>query len=217
MYILVLCWRRTSLTKKKKKKKEVFPSESEPQGEPVEASHRRVGARRLEIDSDCVVVWIDGDGGFSLFLSLRFCLTLDVGFGLLWIFVVGLLDWRGLEIKIGSRDWRSVVIAWWFGDRRQWHGGLERWRWWMLSLSLTPILSLRLDVGFGFALNFLQVQSESFYFFFKKTKIFVLFCLFVFFFFFCFDFVVRVSISNGICISSRAWIFLVGLPYLQSQ
>ena len=44
-----------------------------------------------------------------------------------------------------------------------------------------------------------------------------------FFFFFCFvfifrfDFVVRVSISNGICISSRAWIFLVGLPYLQSQ
>ena len=94
--------------------------------------------------------------------------------------------WRGLEIKISNRDWRLVVIAWWFGDRRQWHGGLERWRWWILSLSLTPILSLRLDVGFGFALNFLQVQSESFYFFFKKTKIFVLFCLFVFFFFwFC--------------------------------
>ena len=157
----------------------------------------------------------------SLILILSFSHSdslsrLDVGFGLLWIFVVGLLDWRGLEIKIGSRDWRSVVIAWWFGDRRQWHGGLERWRWWILSLSLTPILSLRLDVGFGFALNFLQVQSESFCFFFKKTKIFVLFCLFVCFFF-CFDFVVRVSISNGICISSRAWIFLVGLPYLQSQ
>ena len=49
--------------------------------------------------------------------------------------------------------------------------------------------------------NTLQVQSESF----------------CFFFFFRFDFVVRDSISNGICILLRAGIFLVGLPYLQSQ
>ena len=75
--------KKKEFNQKKKKKERDFPSESEPQGEPVEASHRRVGARRLEIDSDCVVVWSDGDGGFSLFLSLRFSLTLDVGFGLL--------------------------------------------------------------------------------------------------------------------------------------
>ena len=197
--------------KEKEKKERGFPSESEPQGEPIGASHRCVGAWRLEINSDGVVVWSGGDGGFSLFLSFRSSLSLtpilslrlDVGFGLLWIFVVGLSDWRGLEIKTGSRDWRLTAMAWWFGDWRRWHGGLEWRRWSILSLSLTSILSLILDVGFGFALNFFA----------GSIRIVLLF----FSFFFRFDFVVGVSISNGICISSQAWIFLVGLPYLQSQ
>ena len=75
----------------------------------------------------------------------------------------------------------------WSGD----DGGFSLFLSFRSSLSLTSILSLRLDVGFGFALNFLQVQSESF-------------CFFLFFFLFRFDFFVRVSISNEICISSRA-------------
>ena len=74
--------------------------------------------------------------------------------------LLSLSDRRGLKIDINSMDWRSTVIAWWFGDRQQRRGGLERWRRWILflsfwfSLSLTPILSLKLDVGFSFALNF---------------------------------------------------------------
>ena len=115
---------------KEKKEERGFPSESKPQGEPAGTSHHRVGARRLEIDNNDGVVWSGGDdmvvwsnnnGGFSLFLSFRSSLSLtsilslrlDVGFGLLWIFVVGLSDRRGLEIKIGSRDWRSAATAWW--------------------------------------------------------------------------------------------------------
>ena len=157
MYIPVLCWRRKSLTKKKKEEERGFPSKSEPQEEPVRASHRHVKPRRLEINSDGVVVWSGGDGmvvwsggngGFSLFLSFRSSLSLtpilslrlDVGFGLLWIFVMGLSDWRELEIKMGNRDWRSVATAWWFGDWQRWHGGLERRRW-VLSFSLILILS----------------------------------------------------------------------------
>ena len=124
----MLCWRRKSLTKKKKREEERgFSSESEPQGEPVRASHRRVKARWLEINNDGVVVWSGGDGvvvwsggdgGFSLFLLFQCSLSLtpilslivDVGFGLLWIFVVGLSYRCGLEIKIGSRDWRSTAM-----------------------------------------------------------------------------------------------------------
>ena len=167
----MLCWRRKSLTKKKKREEERgFSSESEPQGEPIRASHRRVKARWLEINNDGVVVWSGGDGvvvwsggdgGFSLFLLFQCSLSLtpilslrlDVGFGLLWIFVMGLSDWHGLEIKMGSRDWRSAATAWWFGDWQRWHGGLEWWQWWILSLSLTSILS-HIRCGFWFALNF---------------------------------------------------------------
>ena len=36
-------------------------------------------------------------------------------------------------------------------------------------------------------------------------------------FFFRFDFMVRVSISNGICISSRAWIFLVWVALFEKS
>ena len=74
--------------------------------------------------------------------------------------LVSLSDQRGLEIDIGSMDWRSAVTTWWFVDRRWRRGGLEWWRCWILflsfwfSLSLTLILSLKLDVGFSFALNF---------------------------------------------------------------
>ena len=94
---------------KEKKEERGFPSESKPQGEPVRANHRHVGARRLEINSngvvvwsssdgvvvwssnDGVVVWSGGNGGLSLFLSFRSSLSLtpilslklDVGFGLL--------------------------------------------------------------------------------------------------------------------------------------
>ena len=74
---------------------------------------------------------------------------------------IGFKFWFCFEFLLWvSMDWRSAVIAWWFGDRRRRRGGLERWRWWILflsfrfSLSLTPILSLKLDVGFSFALNF---------------------------------------------------------------
>ena len=120
--------------------------------------------------------------------------------------------WRGLEIKIGSRDWRSAATAWWFGDWRRWCGGLEWRRWWILSLSLILIPSFShsdslSQIGCGF----------WFWFWFEFFASSIQIVLLLFFFFFCFDFVVRVSISNGICISSRAWIFLVGLPYLQSQ
>ena len=40
----------------KKKEKKGFPSESEPQGEPVGASHHRVGARRVlaVVDAHCL-------------------------------------------------------------------------------------------------------------------------------------------------------------------
>ena len=86
--------------KKKREEERGFPSKSEPQGEPVRASHRRVKARILEINNDGVVVWSGGDGvvvwsggdgGFSLFLLFQCSLSLtpilslilDVGFGLL--------------------------------------------------------------------------------------------------------------------------------------
>ena len=46
-FLVVLCWRRKSLTKKKEEEARGFPSESESQGELVEASHRRVGAWRV--------------------------------------------------------------------------------------------------------------------------------------------------------------------------
>ena len=74
--------------------------------------------------------------------------------------LVSLSDQHGLEIDIGSMDWRSVVTTWWFVDRQRQRGGLEQWWCWILflsfwfSLSLTLILSLKLDVGFSFALNF---------------------------------------------------------------
>ena len=145
-----------------------FPNE--PQGEPVGASHRRVRAQRLEIDSDGVVVWSGcdgmvvwsgGDGGFSLFHSLRFSLS-----DYMWVLVCfEFLLWVS---QIGM-DWISKSAAG-TEDRRRQRGGLEIGGDGGFSLSLIPILSLtlllslRLDVGFGFALNFLQVQSKSFCF-----------------------------------------------------
>ena len=48
--------------------------------------------------------------------------------------LLSLSDRRGLKIDINSMDWRSTVIAWWFGDRQQRRGGLERWRRWILFL-----------------------------------------------------------------------------------
>ena len=153
-------------------------------------SHRCVGAWRLEIDSDGMVVWSGGDGGFSLFLSFRSSVSLtlilsvrlDVDFGLLWIFGV---DWRS-KSAAGTEDQQRQhggleigddgVVVWSGGD-----GGFSLFLSFWSPLSLTPILSLRLDVGFGFGLNFLQVQSESFCFFFFFNFCFVLFC-FVFFF-----------------------------------
>ena len=106
----------------------------------------------------------------SLSLTPILSLRLYVGFGLLWIFAVGLSDRRGLDIKIGSRDWKSAATAWWFGDQRQW---------WILSPSLIPILSFshsdslsQIGCGFWF----------WFEFFARSIRIVLVLFLFLFFF-----------------------------------
>ena len=118
---------------------------------------------------------------------------------LLWIFVIGLSDRRGLEIKIGSNDWRLAVIAWWFEDQRRWHSGLEWRRWWILSLSLILILSFShsdslSQIGYGFWFCFEFFASSIwivllFFFFFWFCFVLFCYCYCFFFFVFCFFFV----------------------------
>ena len=147
--IYLFGWSRNSLTKKTKEEQRGFPGE--PQGEPVGASHRRVGARRLEIDSDGVVVWSGGDGvevwsrgdgGFSLFLSFRSSLSLSpiLFSDYMWVLVCfEFLLW----VSQISVDWISKSAAG-TEDRRRQRGGLEIGGDGGFSLSLIPILSLSL-------------------------------------------------------------------------
>ena len=132
MYIPVLCWRRKSLTKKKKKKRfsqwKRTPTRTR-RSEPPLCWSMAIGDRqRWYAGMERRQWWI-------LSLSLISILSFSHSNSLSQIrcgFWFALNFWRGLEIKIGSRDWRSTATAWWFGDWR---------RLWIFSLSLILIPS----------------------------------------------------------------------------